>query len=736
MSYLSRQELDSQHLTNKGMFHSIALFNKGMVSKWFHHKGFGFIVEEGTNKSYFVHRQGLNVPKGAVRALSIGQEVEFEIAKDDDDSEKAVGVTSVGGGTPRAPRPPQRQFDDRRPRQQGGGFDRGGRGGANNGQRHDNQKAKRVPDYDDPNTWPKDLTEDDTRAILRGKVSENTPVDYLLLTALRRANMFDRLSQKLRRIIKQPPSVHVNAEEYLSEYLINKRFPCSMALQDRAEASKHLTELLDKVHEASNKRCIISCFSPRGSGKTQFVKYYFFKFHEEAIKHGRVIVRCCDKAESGGERWIKLVMEGKYKRTPLDHATAGLCELIRSHAQSVTGLDQQKSDYDTNEKAYASWIRVTKSHFNIPDGLAMNPLIVLDTCEVLGVTDCKHEVHKTTRPGTPYTLLELFCSAIPSPHKIFVIGCNARMQYVGMAATFANIDEMQPLQPLSESAHKDAVASWGKGVKDWKIDEAVCKPIYHWTAGSPRLLLAAHTLFSGTISLANGNADAVYTCFIQFQEYASSLYKMLPEWLPYAVSCLLVSSTKVKVKNPDNCIPINPDWKKFLGVSWGEGGTFREAAGWSMGTYVLKDQLFVVPPIIFSDDVMKSLMVEKYVNGKMEEVDDALIMPSQLHPYFSQEEVAAQLGRSSPTERGNLFEKPFVYAVYARYLLAYWEKPRSKWVPLTKVFDGAFQQQQEDIMKGYEVNLSGGVRMRLTKQLYSNAVPNALTYFGSSAHHD
>ncbi|CUF87398.1 Bodo-specific multi-copy gene family, putative [Bodo saltans] len=412
------------------MFRSIALFNKGKVSKWFHQKRYGFIVEEGTNKSYFVHRQGLNVPEGAVRALSIGQEVEFEIAKDDDDREKAVGVTAVGGGPPQAPRPPQRQFDDRRPRQQGdrGGYDRGGRSSDNNGQRHDKQSIK----HNDPYTWPKDLEVEDTRAILRGKVSENTPVNYYVLTALRRTNMFDQLLEELQKIIKQPPSGRVNAEEYLSEHLNNKAHKCSMALQERAEASDELTFFLAKPYWGSNKRCRISCFSPRGSGKTQFLKHYFFKFHEEAIKHGRVIVRCCDKAESGGERWIKLVMEGKDKRTPLDHARAGLCELIQSHVESVTGRDQQKSDYDSSNKAYASWIRVTKSHFNIPDGVAMDPLIVLDTCEVLGETDCKHEVHTRVRPDTPdtpFTLLEggvhvaltelLYSNAVPNALTYF-----------------------------------------------------------------------------------------------------------------------------------------------------------------------------------------------------------------------------------------------------------------------------------------------------------------------------
>ncbi|CUG92542.1 Bodo-specific multi-copy gene family, putative, partial [Bodo saltans] len=54
---------------------------------------------------------------------------------------------------------------------------------------------------------------------------------------------------------------------------------------------------------------------------------------------------------------------------------------------------------------------------------------------------------------------------------------------------------------------------------------------------------------------------------------------------------------------------------------------------------------------------------------------------------------------------GRQFEKPFMYAVYARYLL------------------------------GYEVNLSAGFK-RNVGQRYEDAVENAATYMGGSAHHD
>jgi cold shock CspA family protein len=92
---------------------SIALLNKGKVDKWIAHKGFGFIIEDGTNKSFFVHNQGLKVAPGGFRALTAGQEVEFNVQQDGD-REKAIDVTAVGGGLlPEGPRPPQDGFQGR-----------------------------------------------------------------------------------------------------------------------------------------------------------------------------------------------------------------------------------------------------------------------------------------------------------------------------------------------------------------------------------------------------------------------------------------------------------------------------------------------------------------------------------------------------------------------------------------------------------------------------------------------
>lgn len=60
--------------------------NKGTVKFFNETKGFGFIIEEGTNSEYFVHISGVN------DEIKEGDEVEFEL-KEGKKGMNAVNVT-------------------------------------------------------------------------------------------------------------------------------------------------------------------------------------------------------------------------------------------------------------------------------------------------------------------------------------------------------------------------------------------------------------------------------------------------------------------------------------------------------------------------------------------------------------------------------------------------------------------------------------------------------------------
>ncbi|CUE77793.1 Bodo-specific multi-copy gene family, putative [Bodo saltans] len=91
--------------------------------------------------------------------------------------------------------------------------------------------------------------------------------------------------------------------------------------------------------------------------------------------------------------------------------------------------------------------------------------------------------------------------------------------------------------------------------------------------------------------------------------------------------------------------------------------------------------------------------------------------------------------RKVDVDRVRLFEKPFLYAVYARYLLVLWKGTnKAPWVSLEKVFAGAIHPEQQHILKQYEVNLSGGLVTNIHQGSYENAAKRALSYVGASYH--
>ena len=95
----------------------------GKCVSWVQGKGFGF-VEDADKKQHFVHNSAVKVEDGGYRALSQGQDVEFDVVSSDDGRTRAENVTAPNG----APLP----SGERPPRQEGGNF-RGGRGGGGGG---------------------------------------------------------------------------------------------------------------------------------------------------------------------------------------------------------------------------------------------------------------------------------------------------------------------------------------------------------------------------------------------------------------------------------------------------------------------------------------------------------------------------------------------------------------------------------------------------------------------------
>ena len=145
-----------------------------------------------------------------------------------------------------------------------------------------------------------------------------------------------------------------------------------MVLQERGVQLDKLAEKVIAFQRGSAKRNVVFSYSPRGSGKTQLVKWFLSEKRANAVKWGRVIVRCCDRAAE--EKWIRIVKGvwpgsqavGTNETGQLVEDVSGVCELIRAHVEAVTGRLQNLSSYLNPNAAYETWKRETASHFEIP----------------------------------------------------------------------------------------------------------------------------------------------------------------------------------------------------------------------------------------------------------------------------------------------------------------------------------------------------------------------------------
>lgn len=130
--------LRSSFLTRFFLAPTLLLSNTGKVVSWMNGRGFGFIEDDADKKQHFVHFSALQTETGGFRSLTVGQEVEFEVATQDGRT-RAENVTSPGGEKlPSGPRPPEGM---------GRGF--GGRGGRGRGGNRDQNRDQSRGNFGD-----------------------------------------------------------------------------------------------------------------------------------------------------------------------------------------------------------------------------------------------------------------------------------------------------------------------------------------------------------------------------------------------------------------------------------------------------------------------------------------------------------------------------------------------------------------------------------------------------------
>ena len=74
----------------------ILLVHTGKIKTWMSGRGFGFVEDDKTKQQHFVHFSSLKIEPGGYRSVTVGQEVEFDVAQVDGRS-RAENVTAPGG---------------------------------------------------------------------------------------------------------------------------------------------------------------------------------------------------------------------------------------------------------------------------------------------------------------------------------------------------------------------------------------------------------------------------------------------------------------------------------------------------------------------------------------------------------------------------------------------------------------------------------------------------------------
>ncbi|CUG92566.1 Bodo-specific multi-copy gene family, putative [Bodo saltans] len=308
-------------------------------------------------------------------------------------------------------------------------------------------------EYWNPYTWPMTWSSSDIKHLLsRNLLDSGNPPNYDSMSTLLGNNDISSLEWLVREYVKPPPPRVVDVASYLLEHLSSTAH-CAEIPRREQEKLLALFELGLSHRIGSEKRGAALCHSRRGSGKTLLVKDFVNHKRSEAMTCGRVIVRCCDVTTRGNPQplWLTKVLQdckqNQQSGGSSNSTDAGLCELIRAHVESITGYPQNPSQYITPNDAYATWKRETAWWFGIPPAKEnVDPLIILDTCELLAEREHKFLEHAASgiAAKTSYTLLEAFCLAIPSPHGIGFVGCNATFDD-RFSLTLANVTNIGPL---------------------------------------------------------------------------------------------------------------------------------------------------------------------------------------------------------------------------------------------------------------------------------------------------
>ncbi|KAG7355452.1 hypothetical protein IV203_000138 [Nitzschia inconspicua] len=582
---------------------------------------------------------------------------------------------------------------------------------------------------------------------------------------------------------------------------------------ERDDVEQEILNWLEPIKASPKPNCV-TIWSGRGSGKTSLIrKITTSSDYFQAVRDcGRLMIidakrdnvgQIPEELNSNPEETVRFLVTlvgyhlcRVFEDTSIDGvdftSAATVKDLWNNSKTLPFSLVEKLDSIRSGKQAYDWWKSCTKGFLTSEEGDGPNPIIVIDTAEVLavvndlhtpmnspsrnnpasrindsaaelhdpasGIKDSAAELHVSTRDSenmpipsprkhqssaTRYLVLEWLMMGIPNDHTIVAFGTGQTRELPAPAdfQTHVNHKRLAPLNALSEEAATRLYCRYTHNLREGQVvtnplndleDKQIryVRTVYAVTAGIPRMLVQAFSSKKHSLTASRHE---------NWENHVLELYKDASE---------LVREGKLNVKCLAKAILISAVCDVGLkeGVTIpGEEVTWDNLCWWSIAFLAGRDcakktgHYYRIPRLLWHREAGK---IHQWVESECKfNVHD--LLPTIQHLYRFAGDAAA-------TSSGTAWKKMFASALVARFFSLCWMKgldPKNSYIGLDELLP-QIEENSADIktLERVEVCLVNGISANAEKEVFASKAtleeqefdPKAIhaNWEHSSAHHD
>lgn len=570
-------------------------------------------------------------------------------------------------------------------------------------------------------------------------------------------------------------------------------------IYERDDVEQEILSWLEPMKSSPKPNCA-TIWSGRGSGKTSLIRKITTSsdYFQAARDCGRLMIidvkrgnvgQIPEELRSNPQETVRFLVTlvgyhlcRVFEDTSIDlvdFTSAATVEDLWNNSETLpSSLVGKLDSIRSGKQAYDWWKSCTKGFLSSEEGDGPNPIIFIDTAEVLAVVndlqtpmnspsrnnpasrikDSAAELHVSTSDGenmpmpsprkhqssaTRYLVLEWLMMRIPNNHTIVAFGTGQTRELPAPAdfQTHVNHKRLAPLNALSEEAATRLYCRYTHNLQEGQVvsnplndleDEQIrfVRTVYAVTAGIPRMLVQAfsskkHALIASRRENWENDALELYKDVSELVREGKLTIKCLAKAILISAVCDVGLEEGATI--PGEAVTWdNLRWWSIAFLAGGEGAK-------KTGHY------YRIPRLLWHREAGK---IHQWVESECKfNVHD--LLPTIQHLYRFAGDAAA-------TSSGTAWEKMFASALVARFFSLCWMKgldPKNTYIGL----DELLPQKEENLddiktLKRIEVCLVNGISANAEKEVFaSNATleerefdPRAIhaNWKHSSAHHD